>query len=481
MIARNHDSITSEPARLRAALGEETAVSNALRITVRLVLGLALCSSPVLAGLCGVDNAPAASLLIPFFEVDLGRCGQPASERLDTAFSVGNTAPHPVLAGVTIWSNWGVPVTGFLTYLPGESTQRVTLGDFLCTGNLPQTGPAVSPEMAGTDPAVSFPLCNNSATPGFAPNYANPAAPPYFLEHIQQALTGQLSSLYDTYIGEDLGDDIARGYLTVDNVSECSLLVPSDPGYFISGGLGVANNDNVLVGEYSVRDNDNNFAYAQPAVGLEAANAVFNPGDMTFYGRYMASTAADEREPLPTTFASTFALAGAFDSSDQVIWRERGKTYPSNSPDFPDDLPLGKQNVTWFDTMTTPYPSFIPGVLPGDPGLDLVSYPLVTHAYPPGEVPYPVPFGWQYSNLQNVQVGGYFAGQSWIVTRSKSAGRYETSRAGIPLDSSCVDGGLSAKTISVSPAGGLAVDPPTLMLFWEDFEFGFSWSDAVGF
>jgi len=358
----------------------------------------------------------------------------------------------------------------------------MVLGEFLCTGNLPQTGAGVSVQTAGTGPLVPLASCNNSAVPGFAPNYANPAAPPYFLQHIQEALTGERSSLDGYYYGEDWGDGRARGHLTIDAVGECHLLNPTDPGYFISGGLGIATNQNVLLGDYLIRDDAYNFAFAESAVGLEASDTEFLAGDMTFYGRYVLLTGDDGREPLPTTFASTVANGGAFDGTEQLVWRERVDDQPSLTPDVPSDLPLGKDNVTWFDEQTTYLPSYVPPVLPGDPGTELANYELVTHRYGAEAVSFPILFGWQYSNLQTPPIGPFYPGQAWMVTVTSSLGRFQTSRPATSLDSSCVDIALNAKTITVAPAGGLAANPPTVMIFWANFEDFFGgWSEVVLF
>lgn len=479
------DRVTGpEPFLFRAALLEEATMRALPRAAILLALGLAALSGTASATVCAPDQVPAATLLVPYFEVALDQCGQPASQRLDTEFTVANASASPVLATVTLWSDWGIPVTGFVVYLPGESAQNMTLGEFLCLGNVPQTGPAVSPHPPATDPPVDFPGCNNTSVPGGAPNYANPAAPPYFLAHLQAALTGQPSPLSSEFFGQDWGDNIARGYLTVDAAAACTLELPGAPGYFVLGGLGIALNDNVLVGDYTITDPANNFAYGQPAVGLEADALVFVTGDITFYGRYPSAsyTVEDGREPLPSTFASTFALAGIFDSGDQVIWRERTGTQPSPGPFYPAGLPLEKFNVTWFDEASNPFPSFIPPIFPGEPSTELVQYPFVSHAYTPADVPYPVPFGWQYSDLQNVQ-GSYQVGQSWMVSRSQSVGRYETSRPAVPLDSSCVDiFSLTPISLTLTPAGGLQTDPPTAMISWADFEDYFGgWSAVVGF
>ncbi len=71
-------------------------------------LGAVLLAMPAaggaLAGNCRVDDQPAASLLIPFFEVDLE---DPRGKT--TLFSVNNGGAKPALARVVLWTDWGVP------------------------------------------------------------------------------------------------------------------------------------------------------------------------------------------------------------------------------------------------------------------------------------------------------------------------------------------------------------------------------------
>ena len=444
-------------------------------IPAAFVFALTLVATPALATVCAVDDAPAATLLVPYFEVDLDDCGDEWGS-LDTVFSVANATAQPVLAGVTLWSDWGVPLFGFQIYLPGLAARRVGLGDFLCDNELPQTGSAVSPHSPATGAPVAFPGCNDTTAPGAAPYYAIPAVSAAVLAHLREALTGQLSSLHAAFYGQDWGDNVARGYVTVDAITRCHLLFPSSPGYFSEDG--VASDDNVLVGDWAIVYPANNSAHVGPAVALEASSLDFGSGDVTFYGRYTAYSGKDAREPLPTTFASPFAVAAPFDTTDQLIWRERVAIEASLTPTWPAGLPLDEQNVTWFDSDSIPYPSELERALPSEAAIDLVDYPVVTHAYTEAEVPYPVADGWQYSNLQNVQ-GAVAAGQAWFETRSRTYGRWDASRPAVALDSSCVDAEGKPKTVTVTATGGLAADPPTTMIFWADFEDGFDGWDAI--
>src|SRR4051794_34211349 len=57
-----------------------------------------------LSGNCRVSDQPAATLLIPYFEVDLAHPGGAT-----TLMSVNNASSKPAIARVVMWTDWGVP------------------------------------------------------------------------------------------------------------------------------------------------------------------------------------------------------------------------------------------------------------------------------------------------------------------------------------------------------------------------------------
>ena len=129
----------------------------------------------------------------------------------------------------------------------------------------------------------------------------------------------------------EAADGIATGYITFDVVNDCSLLFPGNPGYFADGGTGIASNANVLWGDYFLADPANAFAQGDQLVHIEAMDSVqsgfWDPGDYTFYGRYLTFDASDNREPLATTWATRYfsGTAGPFnDDSDILCWRDSG-------------------------------------------------------------------------------------------------------------------------------------------------------------
>lgn len=86
---------------------------SAFYLLLPVLLGTGL-AKPAAALICTIDDVPAATLLLPYFEVDLSN-----PNGVTTWFSVNNASPKAVLAHVVIWSDLSVPVLGFDVYLTG--------------------------------------------------------------------------------------------------------------------------------------------------------------------------------------------------------------------------------------------------------------------------------------------------------------------------------------------------------------------------
>ncbi|HSG41456.1 MAG TPA: hypothetical protein VLE27_17575, partial [Thermoanaerobaculia bacterium] len=198
---------------------------------------------PAEARSCSNEVTPAATLLLPYFEVSLG-----APTGITTVFSVNNASFQPVLAKAEVWSDLGVPIFGFNIYLKGFDVQTINLRDILVNGLLPQTGPA-----------PSFPGCVGVLPPATIP--ANLRA------DYQRALTGQPSGLLSGLCaGRRFTDNIARGYMTIDTVNNCTLRYQGDPGYF----AGDITNQNVLWGDFFFAEQAAGRAQGAPLVHIES-------------------------------------------------------------------------------------------------------------------------------------------------------------------------------------------------------------------
>ena len=307
---------------------------------------LAVLAAPSFAVIGTVDDVPAATLLLPYFEVDLDN-----PDGVTTLMSINNASASAALAHVVLWTDLSVHVLDFNIYLTGYDVQTINLRDMLVGGNLPITADdgndpsdTISPQGPSSQD-ISFANCN-----GLLP-YDNPALDATYLDHVQSALTGQASVVFFSgkCSGIDHGDRIARGYVTVDSVNACSQDFPQDVGYFLDGGAGTANNNNVLWGDYFYVDAENNFAQGETLVHIEAAPRLI-AGSYTFYRRY--SGGADNREGLGNIFAVRFVNGGLFDGGTSLVsWRD--SKYPelpfSCALPYPSQFPLGQNQIVVFD------------------------------------------------------------------------------------------------------------------------------------
>ena len=395
-----------------------------------LILACLLSPAIVRAEACKLDTPPAATLLLPYFEVDLSR-----SDGITTLFSIGNATSSATLAHVTLWTDLGVPTLNFNVYLTGWDIETLNVRDILA-GILPRTASDGQDPTDGISPQGQYSQdINFSSCQGILPL---PPIPPTLIEHLRAAHTGASSAILNGCSGRALGDNRARGYITVDAVNSCTLLFPSDPGYFGPGG--VASSANVLFGDYFIVDSPQNAARGDELVRIEAFPGRFRPNESTFYGRfrYGGSTnyqAVDDREPLATTWATRFLEGGVFDAGVSfVVWRDPGvptAPFPCNSvPQL-----QGLESVIAFDEeenaeLPTPCnivcppvttPILFPAVSQRVSGLDKISS---------------FAFGWlgvQFGQ-QSLSAPGR---QGWMGVELEASGRFSVGLVASPLDSAC--------------------------------------------
>jgi hypothetical protein len=319
------------------------AIPALMRVPALAVL-LLLAPTTMLAGnnnadACDIGVTPAATLLLPYFEVDVYAAPGAGT---NTLFTVTNTSRYPQIAHVTLWTDWAFPVFNFNLFLTGYDVQGVNLYDVLVNGVIPtdqRFDDAVNPNFV--------PLGDRSAGSTCA---AMPRSiPPDLLLAVRNALA--VGAGYDTdtvkcstsrYVGFNHGT-IAKGYVTVDVVSYCTEQMPTDSGYY-SGARGALLYDNVLLGDYeqvgptpagsgtaSTFDATGNpmvHIRAIPEGGLSGAGGggtVTTNLPFTFYDRYTLDNyrTADRRQPLPSTWVARYIQGGAIGyATDFKIWSE---------------------------------------------------------------------------------------------------------------------------------------------------------------
>ena len=110
------------------------------------VLSLLALGGQAFATIVANDNVPAATLLLPYFDVDWQNCGgHGTGGGLNTLFSINNASATAVLAHVTLWTDESIPTLDFDIYLTGYDIQTISMCDIF-NGVLPQTA------SAGQDP-----------------------------------------------------------------------------------------------------------------------------------------------------------------------------------------------------------------------------------------------------------------------------------------------------------------------------------------
>ncbi len=250
---------------------------------------------------CGLARQPAATVLLPYFEVDLEN-----PDGRTTLFSVGSVRQEPVLAHAVVWTNWGNPALSFDFFVPADGVASFNVRNILL-GQLIETAPPSDP------PEAQYESCTDPVT-----------LPMVDEQELRALLTGQPHPRDGfCYSSAVEGGELATGYITVDVVRDCSgaeLRTPFDPGYFVDLGAGLATNDNALIGDFALVDPSNDFAQGETLVPLIADAERF--GWPSFY------RADDNRMPLPVALRSRFLNGVIFTGgTDLLVWME-SRTQP---------------------------------------------------------------------------------------------------------------------------------------------------------
>src|SRR6185436_12652120 len=101
---------------------------------------------------CDIAVQPAATLLLPYFEVDFK---SPASTAKTTLFTVQNVSNLPQIAQVTLWTDWGFPALNFNIFLTGYDVQGINLYDVFARATI---APGAVPGTGGTSNKNPVPL-----------------------------------------------------------------------------------------------------------------------------------------------------------------------------------------------------------------------------------------------------------------------------------------------------------------------------------
>ncbi|HJO04989.1 MAG TPA: hypothetical protein QGG47_13565 [Acidobacteriota bacterium] len=252
-----------------------------------------LAAVPAIAEICAVDHVPAATLLLPYFEVDLN---DPAGLRTEsTSVVINNGDDTPAVVRGTLWTDLGVPIGAFDLFLTGYDYEEFRIGQIFEAeqGFLRRCGDGVV-----LDP-----------------------------EDLAAAFTGAPVAAYDgACTVRTHGDNVARGYLIFDVTEEAIVagaepICPSDEGYFATDDTRVARDDNVLTGESRIVHARRKYGLTMPLVAIEASDSDQRLDSETFYETYVRFN-ADRREPLGKSWGLRYYALNRRTASELIVWRD---------------------------------------------------------------------------------------------------------------------------------------------------------------
>jgi hypothetical protein len=271
------------------------------------------------AASCDIGTYAAATLLLPYFEVEYD---QPQSEALNTVFTVINTSPAPQIVRVTIWTDWGYPAAFFAMYLTGYDAHTVSMYDILARYTLPVTSSAAA---VGSNSVSQNPHFYEET---WCLSAGGPIGPERGHRLQRMLTTGERDDATCRVGGVH---PHAVGYVTLDVVNSCAVDSPLSDTYWKE----VILYDNVLTGDYeriNPKAKTGNYAGGNPLVhiravpeGGTAGTTVNSPLPYTFYDRYTPRDARgiDRRQPLPTVFAARYINGGRGSfQTNFAVWRE---------------------------------------------------------------------------------------------------------------------------------------------------------------
>ena len=398
---------------------------------------------------CDIALLPAATLLIPYFEVAMDGAGLET-----TVITVTNTSHLPQAFAMTLWTDYAYPVITFRYYLTGYDVVSLNLFDVIRRGQAGGgpigTGSDVSPvgSLSGTSPTQDFdnPNLDESSCVQLPVQL-----PSVYINRMRDAFTkGSFDQVGSVPGCQNIGGTHtnAVGYVTIDVVSACGTSLPTDATYFANE-IGWAN---VLMADYLQVDGRNDFAQGSPAVhiraipeGGTAGSRTNNNFTRTFYSHLQpsANRTRDGRQPLPSTFAARWIAGGGADfETSYKIWR--GAETPANAAcsEYDDNAKIQMTEVVRFDEEENPETTFFGTI--ADPPMGPALWLPATSLMPVGAEHFPINSngavgGWMYFNLHDDD--DEYASQSWVVASMRSEGRFS-----VDVDAAALGNGCSAPT-----------------------------------
>lgn len=260
-------------------------------LTCLAIVAVFAIASSASAVTCTIDQRPAATLLVPYFQVSFDADGHLISTGIgarDTIVTIGNASSAPMIAHVSVYDRQSILRLDFNVALTGFDLQAMRISDII-TGHLPNT-----PTDQDGDPTGD--VCQRAGGAVYPGGFlrVSPASPTVAATTFDNSLatteySGTYFSIADA-LREDCGGDLeplAIGYITIDHANYCNLSDPTDPNYYYYNAIGMENN---LFGEIIFTSGEGLPTYALSTINLEADAAIGIASDFdltrTFYARY---------------------------------------------------------------------------------------------------------------------------------------------------------------------------------------------------
>lgn len=442
-----------------------------MRIGMLAVLLVSLLALPILGATtlndssCDIALQPAATLLVPYFEVAVN---EDVSTAKTTLITITNVSHEPQIANVTLWTNLDRPVLNFPVFLTGYDVQALNLYELLVQGFI---APPNGTSSATTPGRRSLP---NQGNPRFLPSAAQACSrgtipfvlPAAIRQDVLNAFTtGRIAGCTEPVAVPQPG--LATGYITIDLVATCTPENALSPAYW-----DVLLYDNVLTGDWEIvapNRATGNYAEGNPMVHIRAVPEGGNAGSavqttlpFTFYDRLLpeGKRRTDRRQPLPSAFVARYIEGGATAfATELLIWREARTGASPACGDLAANQAVMAEIVR-FDERENPTARWgTDGTFPvaGSVGTATTFFPPLVDDVG----------GWIYLNLNNGGSSAYSAAsrydlvtdsstvrglrqsQAWVTTRMAAEGRYAVAFDSTALGNGCTPAPASPTMASV--------------------------------
>ena len=314
---------------------------------------------------CTIDQHPAATLLVPYFEATFAPDGNPLGtgpDSRDTLVTICNASSAPMIAHASVFNERTELVLDFNIALTGFDCQSMSMARVL-SGFLPATPVTTAHAASANDACQRNPTAGVYSPPVVTGEYLrirpvdtatpldNTLATTLYPQPSWPAGSSFAQGVLDSL--DETDDSVAcggvdgtitnpiRGYMTIDHANYCNLSNPSDPAYYTNDAIGMENN---LFGEVVFTSGSGIPTMGGSTVNIEedpslAGDATDEPRVRTFYARYVGTDVpcspgncsqfstnpwnegiGDQREPLGLKYAARwFSTTGV--TSNFNVWR----------------------------------------------------------------------------------------------------------------------------------------------------------------